>query len=337
MRQPDGGQRFRQRPDLVELDKDGVGGSFPDPPLKAADVGDKEVVAHDLDFIAESLCEFGPALPVLLIQRILQGDDGVVLNQFCPEIDQFIRGEPQAGLGQAIAALRLPFTGGGVDGQGDVAARLVPGFADGFQDQVQRLPLAGKIRREAALVAHRGGQAFALQQRLERLVHLRAPAQALVKGRSTHRHHHEFLYVQIVGRVLAAVEDVQHRDGQRHGLLSAQVAEQALLSAERGGLGIGQADSQDGVGAQFGLVGGAVQPDHRRVKLFLVLPVPARQFHCDLVIDVADGVGDPFAAKMALVAVAQFMRLKQAGRRPAGDRRNAGHAAVQGDDGLGGR
>ena len=66
--------------------------------------------------------------------------------------------------------------------------------------------------------------------------------------------------IDVVG-VHAAVEDVHHRHGQHVGVRAADVAVQRQLELVGRGLGDGEADAEDRVGAEPGLVVGAVEVD----------------------------------------------------------------------------
>ena len=83
-------------------------------------------------------------------------------------------------------------------------------------------------------------------------------------------HDHEFLEVDLVVGVLAAVDDVGHRHRQDAGVGAAEVAVERQAVGGGGGLGGGQADAEDGVGAELALVRGAVGGDHGAVEPDLV-------------------------------------------------------------------
>ena len=48
-----------------------------DAALEPLDVGDEQVVADDLDLVAELVGQRLPAVPVVLVERVLDGDDRV--------------------------------------------------------------------------------------------------------------------------------------------------------------------------------------------------------------------------------------------------------------------
>jgi hypothetical protein len=150
------------------------------------------------------------------------------------------------------------------------------------------------------------------------------------------RHHHEFLDVDRVVGVLAAVDDVHHRHRQGAGVDAAHVAVQWHAVRLGGRFRDGERDREDGVGPQAGLVGRAVQLDHEVVELDLVGRVHAAEGVEDFALDVVDGVQHALATEAQLVAVAQLHRLVGAGAGPRGDDGAAARAIIQHDLGLDG-
>lgn len=64
--------------DLVDLEQETVTSFLLDGGLDSKGVGDSKVVPDDLDVGVGG--EVSPSLPVVLVERILDGDDGVLLN-----------------------------------------------------------------------------------------------------------------------------------------------------------------------------------------------------------------------------------------------------------------
>jgi hypothetical protein len=77
------------------------------------------------------------------------------------------------------------------------------------------------------------------------------------------------------------------------------------------GLGNGQAHTEDGVGTELGLVGGAIEVNQELVDLGLVLDVDVLldDGGRDDLVDVLDGLEDALAAPLGLVAVAELASL----------------------------
>ena len=114
--------------------------------------------------------------------------------------------------------------------------------------------LEGRSGREAALVADRGRQAALVEDGLQVVVGLGAPAQRLGERRGPDRDDHELLDVDVVVGVHAAVEHVHHRNRQHVGADPADVAVQGQADLVGRGVGHRERDAEDGVGAEAGLV-----------------------------------------------------------------------------------
>ena len=60
---------------------------------RAADafgIGDQQVVAHDLDFVAQFFGHQFPGFPVVLSQAVFDGDDGIIFHPLGPEINHLL-------------------------------------------------------------------------------------------------------------------------------------------------------------------------------------------------------------------------------------------------------
>ena len=156
---------------------------------------------------------------------------------------------------------------------------------------------------------------------------LGAHAQSLTEAGGAHRHDHELLDLHVVGGVSAAIKDVHHGHGQLLGVDAADIVVQRSTQALSSGLGAGQRGTQDGVGAQAALVGGAVQLDEHLVDGHLVQHVGADQGLGDLGVHVLHGSLNALAVIAALVAVPQLAGLVDTGGSAGGDR-SAAHGAV---------
>ena len=101
----------------------------------------------------------------------------------------------------------------------------------------------------------------------------------------TDRHHHEFLNVDRVVGMNPAVDDVHHRHRQGAREDAADIAVERLREVGGGRLGAGEADAEDRVGAEPGLVRRAVELDQHAVERQLVLGVEAGERIEDLAVD----------------------------------------------------
>ena len=202
--------------------------------------------------------------------------------------------------------------------------------------------MASRMRSSAARLDSRFGakppsspspvaRPFSLQDGLERVVDLRAPAQGLAEGLGADRRDHELLDVDVGVGVAAAVEDVHHRHGQDVGVRAADVAEERQVGGVGGGAGHREADAEDGVGADLLLVGAAVDGEHLGVDEALLAGLEAEELGAELVDDRVDGLLDALADVAVLVAVTSLDGLEGTGRGAAGDGRAGDRAVVEGD------
>ena len=214
---------------------------------------------------------------------------------------------------------------------------LVAGFFDGDRDDLERLVVRFQVGRETAFVADGGVVAAVVQHGLQRVKNFSAHPQRLAKGRRAPRLHHELLKIDVVVRVLAAVENVHHRYRQHVRFRAAQVAIQRHVADGGRGLGCRARHGQDRVGAELGLVRRAVEIEHGAVDLLLYAGVHAVQRRRDKLIDVFDGLQHALAAVTLLVAIAQLDCLIFAGRCAARHGGRRPDAVVQIYVGLDGR
>ena len=129
------------------------------------------------------------------------------------------------------------------------------------------------------------------------------------------------------GGVCAAVEHVHHRHRQRLSVAAADVVIQALAGRQRAGLRAREGHAENSIGAETGLVRGAVQLDEQLVDGGLVEDVHALQRLSDLDVDVLNCLEHALAEVTALIAVAQLASLVDTGGS-AGRNGSAANGAV---------
>lgn len=114
--------------------------------------------------------------------------------------------------------------------------------------------------------------------------------------------------VRVQGDALFCHLSVAIFDGQ-HTIKCRKMPESHLLCSA--GLGNSQADAEDGVRAELGLVRGAIELDEQLVNGRLVLDIDARlnELRAEDRVDVLDGLENALAAPLALVSVAKLASL----------------------------
>ena len=148
---------------------------------------------------------------------------------------------------------------------------------------------------------------------LERMEHFGAAAQRFAESRLADRDDHEFLDVQAVVRVRAAVDDVHHRHRQLHRARAAEIAVQRQAGFFGGGLRNRHRHGQHRVRAEARLVVGAVEFEQRLVEERLLRCVEAHDGFGDFGVDVLDGLQYALAAIAVAFFVAQFDRFARSG------------------------
>ena len=307
---------LRQSADLIELDQDRVGYAFVDAPPQPFGVGHEQVVAHQLQAVAQRFGEQPPPLPIVLRHAVFDRDDRIALGPVRPEPHHLFRCQGgAAGLAEGVAAgLRvIQLRGRRVQRDGDVVAGLQPDRLDTLHDQVERSLVGREIGGKAAFVTDRRRQPAVAEHPLERMEDLGAHAHRLAQAGRADRNDHELLELQAVVGVCAAVDDVGHRHRQQGRMEGAQIAIQRQIQIDRGGARHGQRDPQDRVGSQDPLVRRPVQFDHLAIDPDLVDRIVPDQVGSDAGVDVLDRLEDSLAAVPA-PAVAQLDRFVRAGR-----------------------
>lgn len=84
---------FGESADLVDFQQQGIAGFLLDACLDPLLVGDQEVVAYDLHSLAHFGSEGTVALPIVLVEGVLDGYDGVLADISFVERSQFSTGQ----------------------------------------------------------------------------------------------------------------------------------------------------------------------------------------------------------------------------------------------------
>ncbi len=336
----DGFDRLGEGADLVELDEDGVRDAELNALLDDLGVGDEEIVADELDLVAEFLVELFPAFPVAFRHTIFKRDEREFVGDLDPVLDELVRGVGLAGFGLMVDDLAIfalfalgPFRGRSVHSEHEVFARFITGGFDAVHDEGEDFFVGTMlgVGGEAAFITSAGGKALALQDLLEGVEDLGAPAESFAPSGSADWHDKEFLGVDVVVSVSAAVHDVHHRNGEGVRASAADEAVKGFAEGLSGGMSGSQRDGEDGVRAKAALVVGAVEFDHGRVDEEGVGRIDADEGVSDFAVDVSDGFGDAFATEILLVAVAELDGFAGAGRGARGGSAASDGAIGEGD------
>ena len=162
VRHLDGFQRLGHGTDLIELDQNRIAAAKLNSLLQPLRIGHKQIVSHQLHSVSQLRSQLLPAFPVLFIQRILDGNDGIFIHQLLPVFDQLLRCKSGSRLWKHIFALflTLPLAGSRVHGDHKILSRLIPRLLHRLQNVLNGFLITGEIRCKASLVTDRGGKSF---------------------------------------------------------------------------------------------------------------------------------------------------------------------------------
>ena len=181
-----GFKRFGKRTDLVDLDEDGVRNPLFNAFLKDGGIRHEEVVTHELDALAESGRELGPAFPVAFSHAVFDRDDRVLVDPVLENSDPFLGREGLArGLLHDVLAVFEEFARGAVETDHDVLACFKAGSLDGFEDELDGFFMAFALGGEAALVTDGRGHAAGVDDLLEGMERLGTVADMAMFGMSS--------------------------------------------------------------------------------------------------------------------------------------------------------
>src|SRR5262249_15943149 len=142
--------------DLVHLNEQRIGNATADPVAQTLRIGDKDVVADELDSSAELCREHSPALPIVLGHSVLDRDDWVAPDKVGPVGDKPRRIEGFALAREAIGAVAVKFARRGVERQHYLLTRTITRGLNRLRDEAERCIGRGEVRGKPALVADIG-------------------------------------------------------------------------------------------------------------------------------------------------------------------------------------
>src|SRR5262245_24619410 len=330
MRRRDRIECFRHGSNLIELDEHRVPHVRIDALADNRRVRHEHVVAHEHDPGAEPFGERAPPLPVVFGQAILDRHDRESIGELLEEIDHLgARQRFQPALGESVLAVLVQFAARAIQRQRDVATRCVTGLSDGLDHELQRLVRMLDVRRVAALVADRRHVARILQNLAQDVKRLGEHPDRVAERRRSQRHEHEFLEVESIGRVRAAIDDVRERHRQRVDGPGREVAVQREPSGHRRCARRRHRHAEQRVRPEARFVPCAVRGDERAIDGALISRVDAAHRISQRADHVADRFAHAFAAVAPRIAVAKLERLARSCRGARRHGRAAGGAVFE--------
>ncbi|GBD19471.1 hypothetical protein HRbin27_01977 [bacterium HR27] len=302
-------QRLAERSDLVELDQHRVRRPEQDAMTHAFRVRDEEIVTDQLDPLTQSLRQTLPVIPVILRQRILNGNDRITVDPICPKVDQLIGRQRFPFTGQSIRSVLVEFAHRRIERENDLLPRAITGALDRGQHRFDRLTVAVEPRSVTAFVADRGSRTTLSEHLAQGMVDLHAPAERFAEARCAHRYDHELLHVHArTGSMLTAVQDVQHRRRQHVCIRTAEIPVEWETDGSRRGTRNRERDTQQRIRTQSTFVRCPVELDEDSIHRTLLESVHSTNRLGDRAIDVLDRPPNTFST-VAGITVPQLDRL----------------------------
>src|SRR5690606_4304226 len=139
---------------------------------------------------------------------IFDGNDRILLGQIFQEVGEFFRGERfVAFASQNVFTVFVELRCCTVHRQSDVGAQLVASSFNRFSDYSQSFSVGTQVRRIAAFVTNSSVHTFSFQNFSQVVEHFRTHTHSFFQRFSANRLDHEFLNINVVVSVLAAVDD----------------------------------------------------------------------------------------------------------------------------------
>src|ERR1019366_5664351 len=164
-------QGLGHRANLIQLDEDGICNALTNSSVENLRVGDKDVIADQLNLVAEPFREFLPPRPVVFRKAIFKRKDlRVVLGPVDPEVDHLCRTLPSsARLVKNIGAVFIELAGCRVQIDSNVRSEFVARLLHCKIQKLHCLFTRTEPGSEATLVADAGFVSFPVQQSLRSL------------------------------------------------------------------------------------------------------------------------------------------------------------------------
>src|SRR4051812_3841537 len=132
-------ESLAQRSDLVDLHEYRVGHAQLDAAREPFRARNEEVIPHDLDSVAQALGELLPAVPVLLVHAVLDGEDRIARAHLVPVGSQLGGGQLAALMLEAVDAVGVDLARRGIERNTYLHARLVTRRLDPLDERLKRL------------------------------------------------------------------------------------------------------------------------------------------------------------------------------------------------------
>jgi len=325
---------LRHGTDLVDLKKKSVAGLLLLGHGDTLGVGHKEIITDDLELLADDSLELGVGLPVVLIEGILDGPDGILSNPLLVDLDELVTSDLKTVLLLLLGDLLAKVVLLGLlveelrssDIHGDLDLAGVASLGDSLNDELETSLVLEDVGSEATLITDVGGilTELLLDDELEVLVDLSGHAHSLSEALGASGADHELLHGKTVASVATTVDNVEARK-RKHELLVARelsnIAVEGKTLEGGGGTADAHGDTEDGVGTELALVGGTVDINHHLIDLSLLGDIHADELGGEDGVDVVNSLENTLAHVDGLIAITKLTSLIDTSGGTRGDTR----------------
>eukprot|EP00045_Choanoeca_perplexa_P018631 m.293218 g.293218 ORF g.293218 m.293218 type:complete len:339 (+) comp19454_c0_seq1:41-1057(+) len=237
LRQGTGLDGFSHGTDLVDLEQQRTAVLAINSLLNALGVGNGQVIANNLNINTAGQCR--PSLPIILVVRVFNGDNGVVSNKALVKVCQLLTGQIILRLAiftleiQVVLAILAELRGSAIHGNLDLAG--VASLFNGSNKEIQPFFVVLNGRSKASFVSNIASilAVLRLDDLLQMMVRLRTHSHGFCKAGRTGWQDHKLLHSQTVASVGAAVNDIEARHGQHQLLLVSMSSQVSNVTVQR--------------------------------------------------------------------------------------------------------
>eukprot|EP00128_Syssomonas_multiformis_P001164 Colp12_sorted_trinity150504_noHs@28271 len=306
---------FSDTTNLVHLEQQAIASLLFDGSLDPLGVRDSQIVTDNLDVCGA--CELGPLLPVILLERIFDGADGVLADERLVQLTKLFARQVVLGLTVGILKVKIVLSILKELRRSNVHANLnLPGVTslfDSSNEKVKTLLVILDVGSKATLITDIAGvQAIlVLNDSSQMVVNLRAHTHGFTEVRRTGRQNHEFLHGQLVTSMATAVDNVECRDRQNDFAAPCEISDVSVQrnTLVRGaGLADGKGNTKDRIGAHLGLGIGAIKLQEEVVDALLIgnLQLAVNQSGTKSVVYIGDGLFNTLSKVLGFITITQL-------------------------------
>ena len=194
---------FCQGSNLVYFNQNGIGNSLFDSACQSLSIGNKQVIAYQLNLFAQFFRQQLPTVPVIFRKSVFNRNNRVFICQHLIVLYHFRRSPADAFSGQVVNIFIrvIKFTCRYIQRDLHVITRLISRFFNRFDNYLDRFFIGGKIWSKTAFIPYRGIHPLSFQHSFQVMEYFRAHSKRLPESRRSRRHNHKFLNINSIVRM----------------------------------------------------------------------------------------------------------------------------------------